>query len=339
MLPPPPKKPPPPVISVEAVKKATNPIALRYWNQCSNTSSGEETPVKVVHTSSAEEKPPWVTSDASSPVMSRPEEKPKLPPKKVSVPNIVGRMGRAGSMEPTSVSGPRQRVQSLDRSRLQAPITHHDDPSPMGSPRTEVVKVLSTAGTGIHRDNEKKEAVGNINRMFSMVKIRKADAVQIANPRSPETAEQESRSSFEENQMYQKLKAEEILKSKQRACFMGGSEQNRIPKSPRPFREPSPQADPEEKQCSCRERFAKTEIPFNTVTDLIPKLDPQQATHIGLSLFKRMTEDTVRQVLAHQLNGMTDTQMSAVFAGLSNKVDHIMVYISLTRLTRANSRP
>merc|ERR1711910_244769 len=97
VLPPPPKKPPPPVISVEAVKKATNPIALRYWNQCSNTSSGgEETPVKVVHTnSSAEEKPPWVTSSeaASPPVMSRPEEKPKLPPKKVSVPNIMGRMG------------------------------------------------------------------------------------------------------------------------------------------------------------------------------------------------------------------------------------------------------
>jgi len=71
--------------------------------------------------------------------------------------------------------------------------------------------------------------------------------------------------------------------------------------------------------CS-REKFASTEIPFNTVSDLIPKLNEQQATHIGLSLFKRMSEDTVRQVLAQQLNGMTDTQMSAVFAGLPNKV-------------------
>ena len=309
---------------MEAVKKATNPIALRYWNQCSNTSSGEETPVKVVHTSSAEEKPPWVTSDASPPVMSRPEEKPKLPPKKVSVPNIVGRMGRAGSMEPTSVSGPRQRVQSLDRSRLQAPITHHDDPSPMGSPRTEVVKVLSTAGTGIHRDNEKKEAVGNINRMFSMVKIKKDDAARVTNAkkRASET-EEKSNSSFEESRSYQQLKEEQIQKSQQRANFLGGSEQIRIPKSPRPFRDCSSKARPEENQCSCKKtqgKFTSTEIPFNTVTDLLPKLNQQQATHIGLSLFNQMTQDTVMEVLAQQLNIMSGPQMAAVFGGLRNQV-------------------
>ena len=313
-----PKKPPPPPISVEAVKKATNPIALRYWNQCSNRNYREETPVKVVHTTSlpVEEKPPWVTSDLQT---SRAEEKPRVPAKKMSVPNIMGRMGRAGSVGVATVSGPRQRVQSLDRGPIQpsAPPVHHDDPSPMGSPN--VVKVLSSAGSGSQRENERKEAVGNINRMFSMVKIRKEDPVQIANPRSPDR-EQEPGSSFEESRVYQKLKEEEILKSKQRACFLGGSEQIRIPKSPKPFRESSPQVAPQERQCSCREKFATREIPFNTVTDLIPKLNQQQATHIGLSLFKRMTEDTVRQVLAHQLNGMTDTEMSAVFAGLSNKV-------------------
>jgi len=160
--------------------------------------------------------------------------------------------------------------------------------------------------------------------MFSMVNIKKGDPVQIANPRSPETEQESKRSSFEERQMYQKLKGEEIVKSKQRASFLGGSEQIRIPKPPRPFRESSPQV---EKQCSCSrgDKFASTEIPFNTVTDLIPKLNQQQATHIGLSLFKRMSEDTVRQVLAHQLNGMTDTQMSAVFAGLPNKALNTVV--------------
>ena len=309
---------------MEAVKKATNPIALRYWNQCSNTSSGEETPVKVVHTSSVEEKPPWVTSDTSPPVMPRPEEKPKLPPKKVSVPNIVGRMGRAGSMEPAGVSGPRQRVQSLDRGRLQAPTTHHDDPSPMGSPRTEVVKVLSTAGTGIHRDNEKKEAVGNINRMFSMVKIKKDDASRVnsAKKRTSETEEKSNRS-FEESRSYQQLKEEQIQKSQQRANFLGASEQIRIPKSPRPFRDSSPKARPEENQCSCKKtqgKFTSTEIPFNTVTDLIPKLNQQQATHIGLSLFNQMTQDTVMEVLAQQLNIMSGPQMAAVFGGLRNQV-------------------
>merc|ERR1719458_630964 len=318
-----PKKPPPPPISVEAVKKATNPIALRYWNQCSNRNYREETPVKVVHTTSlpVEEKPPWVTSDLQT---SRAEEKPRLPAKKMSVPNIMGRMGRAGSVGVATVSGPRQRVQSLDRGPIQpsAPPVHHDDPSPMGSPN--VVQVLSSAGSGSQRENERKEAVGNINRMFSMVKIRKEDPVQIANPRSPDR-EQEPGSSFEESRVYQKLKEEEILKSKQRACFLGGSEQIRIPKSPKPFRESSPQVAPQERQCSCREKFATREVPFNTVTDLIPKLNQQQATHIGLSLFKRMTEDTVRQVLAHQLNGMTDTEMSAVFAGLSNKALNTVV--------------
>ena len=314
---PPPKKAPPPPICVEAVKKATNPIALRYWNQCSNRNYREETPVKVVHATSVqvEEKPPWVTSDLSPPATSRTEEArvARVPAKKMSVPNIMGRMGRAGSVGAAAVSSPRQRVQSLDRSRLQpSTVQHHDDPSPMGSPK--VVKVLSG-----QRENERKEAVGNINRMFSMANIRKGDAVQSTNPRSPET-EQESRRCFEESQMYQKLKEEELVKSKQRACFLGGSEQIRIPKPPRPFREASPKVGPGEKLCSCRDKFASSEIPFNTVTDLIPALDQEQATHIGLNLFKRMSQDTVRQVLAHQLNGMTDTQMSAVFAALSNKV-------------------
>jgi len=332
VLPPPPKKPPPPAISVEAVKKATNPIALRYWNQCSNTTTErEETPVKVVHaTPSAEEKPPWVTSSEPAPPPHRAveEQKPKLPPKKVSVPNIVGRMGRAGSVEPgAAVSGPRQRVQSLDRGRLQPPIVvHHDDPSPMGSPRTEVVKVLSTAGTGINRENEKKEAVGNINRLFSMAKIKKDDAARVnsAKQRAPETSEEKANQAFEESRSYQRLKEEQIQKSQQRANFMGGSEQIRIPKSPRPFRDSSPKTKPlEESPCSCRKtpggKFTSTEIPFNTVTDLIPKLNQQQATHIGLSLFNQMTQDTVMEVLAQQLNTMSGQQMTAVFGGLRNQ--------------------
>merc|ERR1719239_1520040 len=85
--PPPPKKPAPPPISVEAVKKATNPIALRYWNQCSNRNYREETPVKVVHATSVqvEEKPPWVTSDLSPPATSRTEEAvARVPAKKMS---------------------------------------------------------------------------------------------------------------------------------------------------------------------------------------------------------------------------------------------------------------
>ena len=80
----------------------------------------------------------------------------------------------------------------------------------------------------------------------------------------------------------------------------------------------------EESPCSCRKtpggKFTSTEIPFNTVTDLIPKLNQQQATHIGLSLFNQMTQDTVMEVLAQQLNTMSGQQMTAVFGGLRNQV-------------------
>ena len=231
-----------------------------------------------------EEKPPWVTSDFSA---ARCEEKERVPAKKMSVPNIMGRMGRAASVEKPGVGGARQRVQSLDRSRLEPSPVHNDDnPRPVGSP--QVVRV------GCVRENERKEAVGNINRMFSKVKIRKDNVAHIVTPKSSEV---KAKSIFEESGMYQKLKEEEMVKSQQRASFLGGSEQIRIPKSPRPFKESSPLVGLEEQTCCCKDKFAKTEIPFNTVTDLIPKLNQQQANHIGLALFERMTEDTVRQVL------------------------------------------
>ena len=187
-----------------------------------------------------------------------------------------------------------------DRTRLQPSPIAHDDPSPMGSPI--VVKALSpTSGCGGgRRENEKKEAVGNINRMFSFANMRKDDVVRKGFCKSPAT-EQKSGTSFEENHAYRRLKAEEIQKSKKRANFLGGSEQIRIPKSPRPFREsPSPQVVLEEKTgCSCphQEKFPTRDLPFNTITDLMPRLNEEEATHIGLGLMERMSEDTVVKVI------------------------------------------
>ena len=309
--------------------------------------------MKVVHTVSTpivqdEEKLPWVTSDFPPPKIGRTtEEKQRAPVKKMSVPNIMERMGRATTV---GTSGPKQRVQSLDRgvppyspppippyspppsaqtsvppsspppippyspscvassqywggdrTRLQPSPIAHDDPSPMGSPI--VVKALSpTSGCGGgRREKEKKEAVGNINRMFSFANMRKDDVVRKGFCKSPGT-EQESGTSFEESHAYRRLKAEEIQKSKKRANFLGGSEQIRIPKSPRPFREsPSPQVVLEEKTgCSCphQEKFPTRDLPFNTITDLMPRLNEEEATHIGLGLMERMSEDTVVKVIA-----------------------------------------
>ena len=341
--PPPPKKAPPPTISVESVRKATNPIALRYWNQCSNMGADQETPVTVVHTSPGDDSPPWVTS---TPLAAPPcQDPPKLPPKKVSVPNITHRMGRAESMDRLQVTGSRTRVQSLDR---LGPGPAHDDPSPMGSPRTPVPQdpaprgsnssntVLSTAGQGVTRDNQKKEAVGNINRLFSMNKIKKDDSVRVAasQHRVVEVSDRQN-TNIEESRSYKLLKEEQIQKSQQRADFMGASEKIRIPKSPRPFRDSTPKLEEPRRtpvlqeeaiQCSCSHanKFSHSEIPFNTITDLIPKLNQQQATHIGLTLFSQMPQQTVMEVVAQQLSVMSGATMAKVFAGLQKEVSQTL---------------
>jgi hypothetical protein len=239
----------------------------------------------------------------------------------MSVPNITGRMGRAGSSDRPTAPGAGARGQSIDR--LQAPgFRAHDNPSPMGSPRVEVVKVLSTAGTGVSRDNEKKEAVGNINRLFSIAKIKKDDAARVAGAKSRGVEAVEGQnSSYEESRSYKLLKQEEIQKSGQRAAFLSSSERVRIPQSPRPFRDPTPRLEEPARSCAeARPRFASAEIPFNTITDLLPKLNQQQATHVGLTLFGQMAQDTVMEVLAQQLAVMSGVQMAAVFGGLSLQV-------------------
>ena len=75
-------------------------------------------------------------------------------------------------------------------------------------------------------------------------------------------------------------------------------------------------------QCSCRHsnKFSHSEIPFNTITDLLPKLNQQQATHIGLTLFSQMPQQTVMEVVAQQLSVMSGATMAKVFAGLQKEV-------------------
>merc|ERR1711892_1013737 len=127
-IPPPVSKQPPPIPSPEAVEKATNPVALRYWNQCMDKTAAIE------------------INETTSPMMKR----------------------RNNNQE------------------------------------VEVVKVLSSAGIGIKRENEVKEALGNINRFFTVDKMKMDDA-------------------------------ERVSRSKTRKNFQNMSA-NCIPKSPKPFR-------------------------------------------------------------------------------------------------------
>ena len=133
--------PPPPTPSPEAVEKATNPIALRYWNQCLDKNSE------------------------------------------------------------ASRSGP------------------------------EVMRVLSTAGTGINRNNEVLEARNNINRFITVDKVKKKDVERLSRSQSQSRLEAPPVGPPQ----YSLVKEEQIKISQSRANFQNKA-MNLVAKSPQPFR-------------------------------------------------------------------------------------------------------
>ena len=128
----PPVTPPPLTPSPEAVEKATNPIALRYWNQCTDKN-------------------------------------------------------------------------------------------------TEVVRILSTAGTGVNRDNEVVEARNNINRFITIDKVKKGEVGRVCRSQS------QSRLETPAVRPYDQVKEEQIKISRDRANFHNRAV-NLVAKSPQPFR-------------------------------------------------------------------------------------------------------
>ena len=133
--------PPPPTPSPEAVEKATNPIALRYWNQCLDKNSE------------------------------------------------------------ASRSGP------------------------------EVMRVLSTAGSGINRNNEVLEARNNINRFITVDKVKKKDVERMSRSQSQSRLEAPP----VKPPQYSLVKEEQIKISQSRANFQNKA-MNLVAKSPQPFR-------------------------------------------------------------------------------------------------------
>ena len=114
-----------------------------------------------------------------------------------------------------------------------------DEPQP--PPKVEVVKVLSTAGTGIKRDNEKVEALGNINRFITMDKMKQGDARRLADNKQREMDKLEVQTNtVPVDSSYDQIKQEQIKLSNERKTFMNNASNARIPKSPEPFRGKSP---------------------------------------------------------------------------------------------------
>jgi len=237
--------------SPAAVEKATNPIALRYWNQCMDTHS-----------------------QVTSPVMER-------------------------------------RNQNND-----------------------VVKILSTAGTGIKRENEIKEALGNINRFYTVDKIRKDDAERVSRSRTrnyPEKIEITVEES--EKKPYNMIKEEQIKIAKERSNFQNISV-NRIPKSPKPFRRgvSETRITSKDEACSCIHGRAVDENNLNHfINEKLPKMNQNEKKQLGLVLFDHLPEDIMEDIIVKQLSKMPGTSLISVMTSLPNETVNAAVKVLFPR--------
>ena len=94
---------------------------------------------------------------------------------------------------------------------------------------TEVVRILSTAGTGVNRDNEVVEARNNINRFITIDKVKKGEVGRVCRSQS------QSRLETPPVRPYDQVKEEQIKISRDRANFHNRAV-NLVAKSPQPFR-------------------------------------------------------------------------------------------------------
>ena len=202
------------------MEKATNPIALRYWNQCHGADRKVSAPALLPPSSSGlatSERPPWASSETG-----------------LNTPGTQGLRAKASTPVPVRVPDITKRVRSESVPRYCS----LDEPQP--PPKVEVVKVLSTAGTGIKRDNEKVEALGNINRFITMDKMKQGDARRLADNKQREMDKLEVQATVPADSSYDQIKQEQIKLSNERKTFMNNASNARIPKSPEPFRGKSP---------------------------------------------------------------------------------------------------
>lgn len=94
---------------------------------------------------------------------------------------------------------------------------------------TEPSRVLSTAGTGVSRDNEVVEARNNINRFITVDKVRKKETGGLVRSQS------QSRLESPPVRPYSQVKEDQIKISQDRANFHNRA-LNLVAKSPQPFR-------------------------------------------------------------------------------------------------------
>jgi len=325
------KRPPKPTPSPSAVEKATNPIALRYWNQCMDAKTERKAESmsheKESHASHSPQMPPWVSSESYH-VNTQTAAKTKAltPNLPVKVPDITKRV--------RSESVPRG-IQYNNKLTLEPEVIHHDDPSPMVERRgrqekVEEIRILSTAGTGITRKNQVQEALGNINRFITVDKVKREDALRVANDVQRKISAPTPLTI--DTKPYNQIKEDQIKVSKDRSNFQNNST-NRIPKPPQPFKGSlqnlaESNATAKDECRKCKENQTNKDIfpRIKTDTDmakfidyLLPQLNPSQKSQLGISLYRQLSSDIKKDLVAEQISLMSAPDLVSVFSKTSNE--------------------
>jgi len=168
------------------------------------------------------------------------------------------------------------------------------------------------------RENEIKEAVGNIHRFVTIDKIRKEDT------------ERNSRSRFRQgkamvdiqdsnSKSYNSIKAEQIQISQGRSDFQNKTA-NRIPNSPKPYRRgvSETRIQRQEKTCDCMNTRDMNVNHMNN--EVIPAMNVNEKTKLCLAIIEQLPSDVKCALLAHQLSTLSHTTLSAVMNSLPDEV-------------------
>jgi hypothetical protein len=185
----------------------------------------------------------------------------------------------------------------------------------------KVDTILSTTGTGIKRENEVKEALGNINRFFTIDKVKKDDAERVSRARNRSETIQAGINDAN-CKPYNLIKEEQIKISQERSNFQSRST-NRIPNSPKPFRRgiSETRASNPERSCSCKHESNKRELNlYQMLNEVIPNMNQNQKAHLGIALFDQLPGDIVEALLVQQLSSMSKTRLQSVMNSLPDEV-------------------
>jgi len=193
-------------------------------------------------------------------------------------------------------------------------------------------KTLSTAGTGIKRENEVKEALGNINRFIVIDKVKKDDSVRVSRARHrPEKIEVDIADA--NCKPYNLIKEEQIKLSQERSNFQSNSA-NRIPNSPKPFRRGVSEIRIASKEniCSCNQQVGNKELHMNQlVNEVIPKMNQNQKTQLGAVLLDQLPADILQTLLVKQLSAMGETEIHSVMNRLPDETVSMAVPVLFPR--------